>query len=567
MVIKVLSEKVISQIAAGEVVERPASVVKELIENSLDAGANQISIEIKGGGLDLIRVIDNGCGISSDEVEIAFQRHATSKISSFDDLKQINTLGFRGEALPSIAAVANIEMLTQASGKAAGTEIILNDGVVIRKNTVGRPIGTTVTVTNLLAHIPGRRKFLKSPNTENSRIAAVVSAYALAFPSVRFNFTIDSRAALKTPGSGRLIDSLIEVYGQEVAKNMLLISEPEWENTGGIKVNGMISSPAITRTGRDYLNFMINHRWVTSRLLAKAVEQAYYGLLTINKHPIVVIEVTIPPEDVDVNVHPTKAEVRFQDEHAVFTTVQRAVRGTLVEQAPISNVKERKVFYSPTARATLPSHLPAMGHQTPKTLPQEPALTPRTILPVLRIIGQAMATYIIAEGPDGLYLIDQHAAHERILKEKLATQLQARGIEVQGLLEPVSLELSPAEATLLEAQYRELANFGFNIEPFGNGAFIVRAVPALIGKNWEAALREFVTLPVQNASFDWTEPILNLMVCHGAIRAGKILSPEDMRELVRELEKAELPNSCPHGRPTMISMSISQLEREFGRRQ
>jgi len=566
--IRVLEEKVISQIAAGEVVERPASVVKELVENSLDAGANQISVEVKDGGLSLIRVTDNGSGISPGEVEVAFRRHATSKVSKLDDLKQIATLGFRGEALPAITAVADVEMLTFASGETAGTIISLRDGELVRKSQAGRPAGTTVTVINLFTHVPARRKFLKSTNTENSRIAAVISAYAIAFPGVRFNLILESRAVLKTPGTGRLLDSLIEIYGQEVANRMLPLVEPDWENVGGIKVSGMTSSPSVSRASRDNLIFLINHRWVMSRLLTKAVEEAYLGLLTVNKHPVAVIEVAMPPEDVDVNVHPTKAEVRFRDERAVFTAVQRAVRRTLVRQATVPGVSEAAIAYSPTPYPPSPSPLLSPAREHPARMTAEtPPTTPRAALPVLRIIGQVLATYIVAEGPDGLYLIDQHAAHERILKEKLAAQLQVHGIKVQGLLEPVAFEVTPAEAAALEARYRELADFGFNIEPFGDGAFLVRTVPSLLGGNWQSALRELIAIQQSSTGTDWTEPVLNLMACHAAVRAGKVLSPDEMRELVRELEKTELPNTCPHGRPTTISISAARLEREFGRRQ
>ncbi|MFH0942303.1 MAG: DNA mismatch repair endonuclease MutL [Chloroflexota bacterium] len=566
MAIRVLEEKVISQIAAGEVVERPASVAKELIENSLDAGASQISIEIRGGGLGLIRVTDDGGGIPAAEVELAFQRHATSKVASLSDLESIATLGFRGEALPSIAAVAGVEMITGAAGETAGTLIGLRDGAVVRKSQAGRPVGTTVTVSDLFARVPGRRKFLKSPNTENSRVAAVASAYALAFPGVRFSLLLDGRVALRTPGSGRLIDSLVEVYGQEVARNMLCLEEPDWDSAEGLKVTGMVSSPALSRTGRGYLNFLINHRWVTSRLLARAVEDAYHGLLAGGKHPVAIIEVTMSPEEVDVNVHPTKAEVRFRDEHAVFTAVQRAVRRTLVGEAPVPRVAEAApLALTPRPPSAQPGL--ALAHErSAGVLSPEPKPTPRATLPVLRIIGQVLATYITAEGPDGLYLIDQHAAHERILKEKLAAQLQVRGIVVQGLLEPVTFEVSPGEAAILGTHHHDLADFGFNLEPFGEGVFLVRAVPALLGGSWEAALRELVASRLDGAGADWTEAALNLMACHGAVRAGKVLSHDEMRELVRELEKAELPNTCPHGRPTMISLSLSRIEREFGRR-
>jgi DNA mismatch repair protein MutL len=318
--IRVLDGKVVSQIAAGEVVERPASVAKELIENALDAGSSQISVEVKSGGLSLIRVTDNGGGIPAVEIELAFERHATSKVSALSDLDSITTLGFRGEALPSIAAVAEVEVVTCAAGEPAGTVVSLKDGVVARRSRAGRSPGTTVTVSNLFAQVPGRRKFLKSQATENSRVAAVVSAYALAFPEVRFSLLLGERVSLRTPGSGQLIDSVAQVYGREVAQHMLHLEEPGWQGASAAPViTGMTSSPAVSRTGRGYLNFLVNRRWVSSRLLARAVEDAYHGLLPGGKHPVAIIGVTLPPEDVDVNVHPTKTEVRFKDESAIFT--------------------------------------------------------------------------------------------------------------------------------------------------------------------------------------------------------------------------------------------------------
>ena len=568
MSIKVLDPQVVSRIAAGEVVERPASVVKELVENALDAGSRQISVEVRGGGVSLIRVIDDGAGIPSGEVELAFDRYATSKIGSFDDLESISSLGFRGEALPSIAAVTETDIVTCAVGEQVGTYLSLRDGTAANRESQGRAQGTTITVRNLFRKVPARLKFLKSQATENSHIANVVSLYALGFPEVRFTLLIDGRATLRTPGSGQLIDSVVEVYGLEVARNMLEIRDRGWEGGAAIpapRVAGMVGSPSIGRSSRGYLSFFINRRWVNSRLLARAVEEAYHGLLMEGKHPVAIISISLPPGEVDVNVHPTKTEVKFRNERMIFTTVQKAVRQALVGLMSVPKIEEVATSYaSPSAPWQVP--LTAARSSGPATsLPVAPR-TPSVCLPVLRILGQLLSSYIIAEGPDGLYLIDQHAAHERTLFEKIEAQRSRQEIEVQGLLEPVTLEVSPKQAEVLKSHYENLAEFGFSIEPFGDRTYLVRAVPLLLNnKDWTGMLRELLDSLSEGDRTNWVERVAASMACHSAVRAGQTLTDDEMRELVRQLEQTALPHTCPHGRPTMIHLSSGQLEREFGR--
>jgi DNA mismatch repair protein MutL len=558
MPIKVLDPKVVSRIAAGEVVERPASVVKELVENSLDAGSTQISIETRGGGVSLIRVMDSGVGIPAGEVELAFHRHATSKISSLEDLESICSLGFRGEALASIAAVAQVDMITRAVGEAIGSYLTVKDGVVVKHGGQGRPQGTTITVRNLFRQVPARLKFLKSLTTENSHIANVVTQYALAFPEVRFVLLIDGKVVLRAPGSGRLIDSVTQVYGVEVARNMLEIGDGEWETGASIKVTGMLGAPSLSRSGRGYLSFFVNRRWVNSRLLSWSVEEAYHGLLPSGKHPIAIINIILSPEMVDVNVHPTKSEVKFQNEHQVFSAVQRAVRRALVAQAPVPMIEETAVTYKSPSVSSQFSLLESSPAISPPLAPQTHAVS----LPVLRVLGQLSASYIIAEGSDGLYLIDQHAAHERILFD----QIKDRKIEVQGLLEPVTLEVNPKQEEVLKSHYAELAEFGFSLEPFGNRTYLVRAVPALLyQKDWMGMVRELLDSVSGEDKGDWRERLAISLACHGAVRAGQLLSPDEMRELIRQLEQVAVPQTCPHGRPTMIRLSSEQLKREFGR--
>jgi len=570
MTIKVLDKKVVSQIAAGEVVERPAAVVKELLENSLDAGANQISVEVSGGGVSLIRVTDNGVGIPAQEVALAFERHATSKIDDVGDLESIGSLGFRGEALPSIAAAAQVEITTQAAGETGGSYLRLRDGVVGEQKSQGRSQGTTVTVRDLFRSMPARLKFLKSTATENSHIANVVSQYALAYPEAKFNLSVDGRATLRTSGSGGLIDSVIAVYGLEVARNMLPIGsgDGEWESevaACALSVNGVVGSPAVSRANRGYLSFFVNRRWISSRLLAWAVEEAYHGLLMVGKHPIAVINISLPSREVDVNIHPTKTEIKFRNERTVFSAVQKAVRQALIEQTPVPDIGEAVTTYSAPSQSKQTSWpLPARGSRA-IGLPadfQVPALS----LPALRVLGQLLNSYIIAEGPDGLYLIDQHAAHERILFEKIQRQGLRQEIEVQGLLEPATLEVNPQQEEVLKYRYEGLAQFGFSIEPFGDRTYLVRTVPALLhGKDWAGVVRELLEPSSGGDKEDWAEKTAISMACHGAVRAGQLLADGEMRELVRQLEQASLPHTCPHGRPTMIHLNSAQLRKEFGR--
>jgi DNA mismatch repair protein MutL len=565
MPIKLLDPKTISLIAAGEVVERPASVVKELVENSLDAGATQVSVETKGGGVSLIRVSDDGSGIPAADVELAFERHATGKISSIDDLQTISSLGFRGEALPSIAAVAEIDVVTSFRGETSGTHLVLHQGKVITRSIQGRSPGTTIAVQNLFRQVPARLKFLKSAASENSHVAGIVSQYALAFPEVMSSLIVDGRTALKTPGTGNLIDAVIAVYGAETARHMLPIVPSQWQGeTDQPTVSGMVGLPQISRSDRSYISFFINRRYINSRLLNWAVEEAYTGLIMTGKHPVAIINVAISPEQLDVNIHPTKTEVKFQNERLVFTAVQRAVRQTIVRTAPVTMIEEVKARYSVLTAVKSQSPLP-VKNEAIESVPGAP-LTPALSLPTLRVVGQFLSSHIVAEGPDGLYLIDQHAAHERILFEKIEKQRLERKVEVQGFLQPVTLEVSPKQEAIFRGRYRDLAEFGFNAEPFGEGAYLVRSIPALMReKDWAAMLRELLDNLLLDRNKDFWKETSATLSCHSAIRAGQALAGEEMRELLRQLEQTNLPNSCPHGRPTMIHLSTAQLKKEFRR--
>ena len=574
MTIRVLTPETAAKIAAGEVVERPASVVKELVENALDAGASAIAVEVSGGGQELIRVTDDGCGLASEELELAFARHATSKLIG-DDLLSITTLGFRGEALPAIAAVAEVEIVSRPPGTESAAYVRLDGGAVVERGERGAPAGTSVSVSRLFARQPARRKFLRSPSTEANHIASVVSHYALAYPTVRVALTLDGRQALLTDGNGELRDAIAAVYGADVAAAMLLVRPGD----GLVAVDGLAAAPQVSRAGRGYVSLFVNGRWIQSRRLAYAVEEAYRGLLMVGRYPIAVLHLRLPLEEVDVNVHPTKAEVRFRDESAVFGAVQRAVRAALLETAPVAvataapSAPTAPFDLSPQPSSTpLWEHARALERRQVEAGPAEPLAatgvsTPAETLPALRVIGQFGSTYVIAEGPDGMYLIDQHAAHERVLYERFCRQRLERAPEVQALLEPLALELSPPRRALLAEQEELLREHGFAVEPFGEEAYLLRALPAsLAGSDPRQAVGSFLDLMLEEGEGDRRDRVAMSLACHGAIRAGKTLSQEEMRELVVQLEGSEAPNSCPHGRPTMIHMSAELLARQFGRR-
>jgi DNA mismatch repair protein MutL len=555
MQIRVLTSEVVSKIAAGEVIEGPASVVKELIENSLDAGATQIAVEAQGGGVELIKVSDNGVGIPASEVELAFCRYATSKISDLNDLEKISSLGFRGEALPSIAAVAEVEIVTQTSSETVGSYMYLKKGEVVCRESRARPQGTTVTVRRLFRYFPARLKFLKSANTENSHIAHLVSQCALAFPEVKFSLVLDKRQSLHTTGNGDLREVVNEVYGSDIAQRMLKAEQKD----NLAKISGLTSPPSLARSNRNYLSFFVNRRWVHSPLLTRATEEAYHGLLMDGQHPIAVINISLPPQELDVNIHPAKAQIKFCHEQTVFSSVQKAIEETLA-RTPIASSK------------AMPFSVSSGQWQSPRMITDnEPvfvvAQLPTLELPVLRVLGQLANTYIIAEGPDGLYLIDQHAAHERILYDRILAQWSQKEVEIQGLLQPITIEFSPREEETLKASEEFLAEFGFTIEPFGNRSYLIRTMPALMAR---ANIIEIISalldsLASKESLNPWEEKIAQSLACHGAIRAGQQLSNEEMRELIKQLEQTKQPRACPHGRPTMIHLTSHQLEKEFGR--
>ena len=585
MPIRVLPENVASQIAAGEVVERPASVVKELIENAIDAGATAVEVETRHGGKSFIRVVDDGCGVPCGEVELAFHRHATSKLSTAHDLESITTLGFRGEALASIAAVSRMTFATRASEEGLGTHLRLEGGEIVTRREVGRPPGTDVTVESLFFNVPARRKFLRTDRTERRHIDRWVTRYAMAYPRLRFTLDHGDRNAFQSPGSGDLRDVLVGVYGLDVGEQALeIISD------GGphdkVHVAGLVGPPSFHRANRTYITIFVNGRWVRDASLTYAVTQAYDRLLPGGRHPMAVVMVDLPPSDVDVNVHPAKAEVRFRDGDAVFRAVQKAVRQTLLERAPIPELGRapgdggaqrswsdgEPGWGESEARrerlATLGRAHTSVGDQL-RLEGGLPTGLDEGIIPPLRVIGQLGATYIVAEGPRGMVLLDQHAAHERVLFEEFLSARQRAAVPSQTLLEPALVDLGPEAADVLQENADVLGRLGFEIESFGGSTILVRSVPTIVGTDDPGRVLSDVVGSLlagnQPLAASVEEAVARQVCKRAAIKAGQVLDQVEMGELIRALEQCESPHTCPHGRPTMIHLTVEHLAREFGR--
>ncbi len=612
MSIQVLSEQLASQIAAGEVVERPSSVVKELVENAIDAGATTINVDVREGGQQSIQVADNGAGIPAPELETAFLRHATSKLQTSDDLNAIYTLGFRGEALAAIAAVSKVTVVSRAEGETAGTRLELDGGHKTSRDTVGAPQGTVIAIESLFFNTPARLKFLKSVTTEKRLIDEFITRYALAYPAIRFRLVHNNRVTFQTNGSGSVRDVLVAVYGPETARQLLSIND---EMTGGqddkalddgdesivtpspvhhVTVSGFVGPPSLHWANRSQITLFVNGRWIKDNSLTYAVIQAYHTLLPTGRYPLGIIFITMPAEEVDVNVHPAKTEVRFHHASTIFGAVQKAVRQVLVADSPIRGVGawtlggsepntpgwagalDQSAFSRRDDQGHLDLNWPIPTEPDGEdNLPPHPMPTPPTAnlggdkLPIMRIIGQVGASYIITEGPDGLFLIDQHAAHERILYEQFMAARQQDAVVSQGLVAGTAVHLSPPQATLLSENAALLSQLGFQIEPFGPNAFMVRAVPAILAKLDPARALQAVVDDLERGDKPLEGQIeakIILRVCKtAAVKAGQTLSTTEMEAMVRQLEACDSPHTCPHGRPTLIHLSVAQLAREFGR--
>lgn len=576
MPIRILSPEVVGKIAAGEVVERPASVVKELVENALDAGSSAVRVEIVAGGCDLIRVADDGCGIPRDELALAVQRHATSKIASAEDLNSIATLGFRGEALASIAAVSEFTLVSMAAGATSAYRLRVSGGAVDEIVPAARGKGTTVTVEGLFFNVPARRKFLRSAAAEAAQVAQLLSHLAIVYPEVAFELTVDGRRSISTPGTGNPLDAALAVLGREVAGSLLPVEatvEADRPVRGGAaRIKGFAAAPEVSRSTRSGIWLAVNRRPVRSRALSYAVEEAYQTLLMVGRHPIAVLDLQVPASEVDVNVHPTKLEVRLLRERLIYGGLRDAVREAVVGESSWAREMDRlgredppeSGREPPTAVANpRPMDLPIAGDLPPE---REVVSTGRRI-PILRLIGQVALSYIVAEGEHGLYLIDQHAAHERVLLERLRKAMDREG-NTQLLLEPVAVDLSPVQWELAQAAWGALESLGYRLEAFGDSTLLVRGIPSELppGQAVQALEQSLQELAEGKPEADWKERMAVALSCRGAVKAGQPLALEEMRSLVEALEETTVTQHCSHGRPTAIMISHRQVEREFGRK-
>jgi DNA mismatch repair protein MutL len=577
-VIRILSPDVAARIAAGEVVERPVSVVRELLDNAIDAGAGRITLEIEEGGLALIRVTDDGRGIQPEELELAFERHATSKIAGLEDLGHVHTLGFRGEALPSIAAASDLEITSRVAREPVGVSAVLVEGRLVRRSAKSSPTGTTIAVRDLFARVPARRKFLGAAGSEGRQVVVLASHYALAYPGIAFQVVAGGRRSLTTSGDGDMRHAFAAIYGAETAAAMLDVDFGQ----DGIGVSGLCGPTSVHRGNRSAISLFVNGRWVQSRPLTFALIDAYQAQLPIARHPVAALHIALADEEVDVNVHPAKAEVRFRDERAVGRAVRRSIAAALEASRTVPWGETPEQPLAVLARPGIPNSRPgpaALRAPEPRqamlgltrdsnAVDEAPSRTQRELLPMLRVVGQLNATYVICEGPDGMYLLDQHAAHERVVFDRLALKPPGDLSGVQPLLEPIVLEVEPALVATLDEYRPDLARLGLETEPFGERAALIRSVPAGLGardvcKEVTALLQK---LEGEHRLSDPFGKAAATVACHSSVRAGMLLSMEEMRRLVEDLERTTAPRTCPHGRPTLIHLGTDAIERQFGRR-
>jgi DNA mismatch repair protein MutL len=585
--IRRLPDDLVDQIAAGEVVERPASVVKELVENALDAGAERIRVEVRDGGTSLIAVTDDGFGMSADDARLALERHATSKIASGEDLIRIHTFGFRGEALPAIASVSRLRLRTRARGAAEGFELRIEAGKLQDARAAGGPEGTRIEVADLFVNVPARRKFLKSAATEWGHVAEWLARAALALPGVHFDVQRDDRPVLSWPAVRDPIERVAAVLSEREAEGLV----PARGEEGALRIEGFVSRPDVQRANAAGLHLFVNRRPVRDRLLRHALLDAYRDVLPRGRYPTALLFLDVPPEAVDVNVHPAKWEVRFADPAAVHRLVARAVRQSLEQRHWIAPSGARP----PVAFETTPGHVgegpPASdwifagagaevvnraGQGASASLFAEP--TAGAAAPVrfgdLRLLGQVLATYLVAETRDGLVLIDQHAAHERVLYEGLRASWREGGVARQALLLTETVELAPDRVARISANADELLQLGFEVEPFGERAVAVRAIPALLAGHDPVSLLRDIADQLGGGRGDGAgtlrhpdaaDALFASLACHAARRAGDRLEPREQQALLAALDTIPFAPTCPHGRPVAVPIGRSELERRFGR--
>ena len=594
--IKVLDLHTANKIAAGEVVERPAAAVKELIENALDAAATHIDIQITGGGLEMIRVVDNGSGMAPEDAVLALERHATSKIMTAEDISTVLPMGFGGEALPSMAAVSRFRLVTRRQEDFLGTEIVIEGGKLVKQQEAGSPAGTEVKVEDLFFNTPARRKFMKSAGAETARITDTVQRLALARPDVAFHFSVDEKTKLVTSGNGQLEDAAGQVLGLQNLRQMLPLA---WEGSL-VTLHGFVSKPALCRANRNLQYIFVNKRPIRSPLISDAVQTAYHTLLPRNRFPAVIIYLEINPEDVDVNVHPTKREVRFSRERDLYRQILAGVKSALSNASLIKEIQDnwRPAQKETAANLSLhdyglpPQPAPAFKpttvifDRTPQTYPGDPAIQPAAKptpvpatspetshqanasrhFPALHVLGQYLRTYILAQSEeDDLYLIDQHAAHERVLYDLLKKDLSTGELPVQEII-PQTYELDAQSAAVLEESLKLFTDLGLNFETFGNNTFILRSVPMFYKTPLkQEELQDLLEQAKTEKKINLFEKTMQMMSCKAAIKANQTLELPEMTALLRNLAQTTQPYTCPHGRPTVMVLNKETIAKNFGR--
>ena len=607
--IALLDQNTIDKIAAGEVIERPASIVKELVENAVDAGANAVTVEIKEGGMSFIRITDNGIGMAKEQVPLAFLRHATSKLKVLDDLTTITSLGFRGEALSSIAAVSQVELITKTHSDFTGTRYIIEGGIEKSIEDVGAPDGTTFLIRNLFFNTPARKKFLKSPSTEGSHVSNYMEQLALSHPGIAFKYVQNNQIKLHTSGNGNFKEVIYQVYGREITNNLIEIDYSD----DTISVEGYIGKPNISRGNRKFENYYINGRYVKNRLITKAIEDGYRSFMMNHKYPFTALAITVSGEEVDVNVHPTKMEVRFDNQDAIYRSLYRVICDALTGKELIPEVsfdKAKKEVALPIAKGSVPEpfemqrrkdydeHLQANQNtfnkireeatynaskesaQAPLPKTDNAVATQQTLFEKYEmlgsksarqhtIIGQLFKTYWLVQVEDNLYIIDQHAAHEKVLYEKLLKDLNEKKITSQYISPAMVISVNLEQAQVIEEYRDTFAGLGFEIEDFGGKEFSILAVPSnLYGLNSKELFIEMLDdlcNEVKGSKSTTLDDKLASMSCKAAVKGNRVQSRMEVEHLIGELLQLDNPYHCPHGRPIIVSMSKTELEKKFKR--
>ena len=595
--IEVLDKNTIDKIAAGEVVERPASIVKELVENSIDSGASAINIEIKDGGISFIRITDNGSGIEADQIKKAFLRHSTSKLRSVEDLTTIHSLGFRGEALSSISAISKVELITKVSGSLTGVRYVIEGGEEKTYQEIGAPDGTTIIIRDVFYNTPARKKFLKSPGTEGSYIASLVERLALSHPDISFNYIQNNATKLHTAGNGSVKDIAYSVFGKEITGNMIPINV----DNGYMRLMGYVCKPIVSRGNRNYENYFVNGRFVKNNIITKGIEDAYKSYMMQHRYPFTLLMLDINGTEVDVNVHPAKQEVRFDNGELIYSTVYKSIyeaisQMDLIPEISFTREKEEEKPQIKTPRPAEPfeqrrieAEVPAFVREDTKPAEEVPASKPlfapkATVKPVqltldmpefaekagpeITIIGQVFDTYWVIQYDEKMYIIDQHAAHEKVKYERIIKSLKNRTFESQLLSPPIVISLSSSEEETLKTYKDTFANLGFEISPFGGNEYIISAVPMdVYSLDFKDVFIEI--LDNLNEGNTATPDIINdriaTMSCKAAVKGNNTLSYAEAKALISEMFTLEDPFNCPHGRPTVISISKYEMEKHFKR--